>query len=410
MHLGENLKIGIKELLSNKLRSFLTMLGVIFGVAAVIAIVSIGEGAREEALQQIRLMGANNLCIQAVELSGDSLANARQKNPQGLNLKDVELITNNCKYALNIAPLVKLKHRLIYKGRFPAAQVIATTDSYPKILNFKLAMGRFFNQDDIDNNSRVCVLGSDVAKELSPTASLLGEQVRILDYAFTVIGIMEDKDISGSRIFSIRDLNKDVYIPITSVIKRFPVEPDRQHQLDEILVKLGSQQDIPPALSLVKRILNRAHNNIKDFEIVIPLQLLRQQQQTQRIFNIVMGFIAGISLLVGGIGIMNIMLTTVVQRTREIGIRRAIGATKINIMQQFLIECLIMAILGGTLGIFLGIELAYLINLYARWRTIISIKAILVAFIVAGLTGIIFGLFPAYKAADLDPIDALRYE
>jgi putative ABC transport system permease protein len=257
------------------------------------------------------------------------------------------------------------------------------------------------------------VIGADIKRDLFAFDDPLRAQIQIGKEWFTVVGVIEDKQISRGRanVIDIRNLNRDLYIPVTTAEQRFMPDPEEEQRgLSEIAIRVISSDKILEAANIVDSILKRRHNGVKDYELMIPEELLRQSQKTQRIFNIVMSAIAGISLLVGGIGIMNIMLANVTQRTREIGIRRAIGATQNDILGQFLIECLTISLLGGVVGIMVGVALGRLITFYAKWETIISMGAVILSFGVAGGTGVIFGIYPATKAAKLDPIEALRYQ
>ena len=258
---------------------------------------------------------------------------------------------------------------------------------------------------------KICVLGGDVARELFKLTNPLGQQIRIEDTWYTVVGVMESKNIrlDKNAAIKVRNFNRDIYLPITTVFSR-TLSSDLYEQVDEIAVQVNDQDLVVPASRIIDRLLLRNHNQVKDFEIVIPRELLEQAQKTQQIFNIVMGAIAAISLLVGGIGIMNIMLATVTERIKEIGIRRAIGASERDIMIQFLNETVFISVSGGIIGIILGALMAQVITLYAEWDTVISLTAVFWAFVISVGIGIVFGLYPAQKAARMDPIQALRTE
>ena len=405
-----NLKIGLKEMWTHKLRSFLTMLGVIFGVAAVVAMVAIADGAREESLRQIRLLGTNNIRIKKQELQGIDKTTALRKAPFGLTRADASSLQEILKDVTRIAVSRNISVRLIYKNEIPPSTIVGVSPDYPDVVNFAIQYGRFVNDTDILDARQVCVIGQEIKNRLFPIEEALGKEIRLEGQLFNVIGVMEKKSGSGGvGSLKLGNLNQNIYIPITTAFIRFGLD-GRAEQLDEISLKVRDGADLQEIAHAVKRILLRRHNGVEDFEIVIPEELLAQSLRTQRIFTIVLTAIAGISLLVGGIGIMNIMLATVTQRTREIGIRRAIGATQRHILMQFIIESLTLSLLGGFIGIFAGIGMARLISLYAHWNTPISILSIVVSFTVAAAIGLIFGLYPSTKAAQLDPIEALRYE
>jgi len=434
MGIFDALRAGLTELLSHKMRSFLTMLGVIFGVAAVIAMVSISEGARFEAQEQIRLMGVNVFHIRRQSLTGDMLLIARRKSPQGLNYGDARTLKEICAFVKRIVPVCRVFGDVEVPGEPLHARVYGTVPGYMEVAHFQVSHGRFVDDVDVNRRSRVCVIGSDVKHRLFRFVEPLGQYVKINNNNYKVIGVMEERVIpTGKAIVALRDMNQDVYIPVTVALEDFQIyseqpiplnttsmrmlqrdmadrPPLRERAITEISIEVGTAEETVAASEAVKRILDRRHQGVSDYEIVIPAELIKQSQQSQYIFNIVMGAIASISLLVGGIGIMNIMLATVTQRTREIGIRRAIGAKRTDVMMQFLVEAVIVTMMGGLLGIVLGVRSADLVSTYAKWKTIVSINAVMLSFGVSVMVGILFGMFPAFKAAQTDPITALRYE
>jgi putative ABC transport system permease protein len=425
---------GLSELVAHKLRSFLTMLGVIFGIASVISMVSIGAGARQEALEQIKLMGINVIQVNRRSLTGDLAIEAQRSSPQGVTYGDAEAIKTLYGGAERVVPVCRVFGEVRQDGRAVSAKVFGTMPDYRPVNRIELATGRFLDGGDVERRASVCVIGSDVKRAAFLTEDPVGQRLRIGSEDFEVVGVMGERAVqSGRSTFALPDTNDAIFIPITVAMDSFqiyveqaiPVDfpgflrlftklfdkpPLEERPVTRIIVQVTDENETWEAARVVERILERRHQSIPDFEIVIPAELLRQSQQTQRIFNIVMGAIASISLLVGGIGIMNIMLATVTQRKREIGIRRCIGASQADITRQFLLEALVITSIGGLLGIVLGVEMARLISDYAGWRTIVSGQAIALSLLVAIVTGLIFGLYPAMRAASIQPMEALRAE
>ena len=411
MKYSESLRIGIKSILVHKLRSFLTTLGVIFGVAAVIAMLSIGEGAKRTALEQIKLLGINNIRVNHRNLTGEQAEEAEQKLSKGLSYSDCELIKSILPNINGIAPLKFVEAVIIRGNKESNGRVIGTSEVYEKVSNFYSREGRFIKPLDVKEAKKVCVIGTAVRQELFGYLNPIGRRIKITDTWFTVVGVMEPKTMKEGKasIIKLRDINKDIYIPISTALKRF-TDDDRPDFIEEIAIQTKDADQVIVTSEIVNRILKRSHNDVEDYEIVIPVELLAQSQKTQRVFNIVMGSIAAISLLVGGIGIMNIMLASVTERFKEIGIRRATGATERNILAQFLNETVLISVTGGVIGIILGTIMAKIINVFAGWETVISLYSVVIAFGISALIGIVFGMYPARKAAQMDPIAALRYE
>jgi putative ABC transport system permease protein len=411
MHPIESITIGIREIIAHRTRSVLTMLGVIFGVAAVIATVAIGAGAEEETLREISLLGTSNVRIRRKSLDGLQEALAARRAPFGLTQSDVASIREICAEMVQADGVArKFSATVSRSGQTPSVALLGVTPGYSEAIDFQVAKGRFLTRFDIEGQKQVCVLGAEVADILFPLASPLGQKIQINSRDYIVVGVMQRKAAaSGGGVLDVGDLNLYVMAPVTTGIVL--LEDDRRNErLDEIVVKVHEGADLKEAADLMGRILDRRHGGVGDYEIVIPEHLLERKQRIQRIFGYTLIAIAGISLLVGGIGIMNIMLSTVTQRTREIGIRRAIGATRRDVLSQFLIESLVLSIAGGLLGVGVGFGLARLIAYYTQWNMPISVPAIVVSFSVSAMTGLIFGLYPAMKAAQLDPIEALRHE
>ncbi|MEE9431696.1 MAG: ABC transporter permease [Melioribacteraceae bacterium] len=421
-------KIGIEELSSNKLRTFLTMLGIIFGVGSVISMLSIGEGAKTETLEQIELLGSNNIIIKSEEI--ESSQNETATFTPGLNLDDLTAIKKICPFIYSLTPQREAPEKVMYKSTILEAKIIGTTIDYPVTFNSKLSAGNFFNKYQMENYANVCVIGADIRKQLFKYKNPINEKIKIGDQWFTIIGVIASKkNIANSSIESFRNFNEDVYIPLSTMSYKMNkyIESSKQKEsswrdigkianaidrksIDQLTVKVTSDDKIVEVANIIKRILIRKHYKVKDYKIIIPEEIMAQKQKTQKIFNIVMGAIAGISLLVGGIGIMNIMLANIMERTREIGIRRAVGATRKDVLNQFMFEALTISFIGGLLGIVTGYILTLIISNYAEWRTIITPFSVVLAFFVSVIVGFIFGSYPAKKAAEKDPIDALRYE
>ena len=421
--------VSFAALVTHKFRTFLTTLGIIFGVAAVIAMLSIGEGARRDALEQIELLGVRNIIVEGMipaESKGSEVVGGRSP---GLTMEDADNFSLFDNLFARVVPgHVTEGIKGYYADAETDVRLVGTTPEYLPVMNLTMRNGTFLRPSDIDDNSQVCVISADVKRSLFAFADPIGMTIRVEDLYCTVIGVVEEKAASSSKIegLAIGNVNANVYIPLTTALTKLYRESDlaasrsasgddprlkyNADELDQIILQVRRDQDITTAAALVNRIMQRRHREIPDFSVTVPEALLAQSQKTQRIFNIVMGAIAGISLLVGGIGIMNIMLASVLERTREIGVRRAVGASRRDILKQFLIEAVTISLIGCLIGVLCGLILAKTISSYANWRTVISIFSIFLAVGVSAAVGIIFGFFPARKAASLDPIEALRYE
>jgi putative ABC transport system permease protein len=431
----ESLLMAIQSLSMHKTRSLLTMLGIIFGVGAVIAMLSIGEGARQEALEQIEVLGVRNVIIRAVQAeastSGDDASNNRA---MGITTKDASALSEICDFAERVTVSWETKvDARTYEGHAQTT-LIGTTPSYGPMFNVRLSDGHFLLPYHLETRANVCVIGSEVSRALFGFRDPVQQMIKLQSQWFTVIGVMEAKKVARTGELSTAMSNDRIYIPLTTAMSKFPREMSStmsffggfgrfrmsrgggggefldRSTIDQITVQVNEDIPITEASRVISRILQKRHNGQKDFTITIPEELIRQQQKTQSIFNVVMGAIAGISLLVGGIGIMNIMLASVLERTREIGIRRAIGATKRMVVIQFLAEAVMLSVIGGIIGIGIGWGLTGLITAYAGWRTIIRFWSMALAFTVAAATGIGFGFYPARQASEKDVIESLRYE
>ena len=411
MQYSESLRIGLKSIWVHKLRSFLTTLGVIFGVAAVISMLSIGEGAKRSAIEQIKLLGTNNIRVNYVKLTGEKAEEAEKKLARGLTYNDGQLIRTNLPNVKGVTPMRFVEIEVMLGNKESTGRVVGTDESYENVTNFHPQEGRFISPLDVQEAKRVCVIGSEVRQELFGYRNPIGRRIKIGDTWFLVVGVMESKSIKEGKasVIKLRNINKDIYIPITTALKRF-ADDDRPDTIEEIAIQVASESQVLMTSEIVKRLLERTHDGVQDYEIIIPAELLAQSQKTPRVFNIVMGSIAAISLLVGGIGIMNIMLASVTERTKEIGTRRALGATEHDILGQFLNETVLVSATGGLIGIILGFAMAKAINLFAGWDTVISPFSVIISFGISALVGIVFGIYPARKAAKMNPIAALRFE
>ena len=417
MDLRETFSLSLVGLTSHKLRTFLTMLGIIFGVAAVIAMLSIGEGAKQEALKQISQMGIHNIIVQQWDKDkaaedDEGSGDGDQNLSQGLTRDDARSIAEICPLAKIVTPQREIQTKAQVGSNGFRTMVVGTVPDYLDVLNSSVARGVFINRDDMDAARRVCILGSKAKHALFFFEDAIGKHVKIRNQWFTVVGVLEDKGAAAGKIggvLEVRNTDEDIYVPLSALLQRFKWEPG-EAELTQITIKVADPDYLQEAANITRAILRRRHRNVDDFKIAIPEELIRQSQGTQHIFNVVMGCIAGISLLVGGIGIMNIMLASVLERTREIGIRRAMGARRRDILAQFVVEALLVSLIGGVIGVIVGYGLPFLITLYAGWKTIVEPWTIALAFGVSAATGIGFGIYPARKAALLNPIDALRYE
>ncbi len=427
--------ISFDSLSAHKLRTFLTMLGVIMGVAAVVSMLSIGEGAKQEALEQISILGINNIIVNAripEETPGSTESLGRSP---GLNLADGENIAHFSTQVSNVVPQrIEPIPTISYGSNEAAVRVVATVPSFVNSSSIEVEYGRFLTDRDEADFSQVCVLGAKAKRQLFAFENPIGRPVRIGDIDFAVIGVMADKYIGRGKVegLELKNFNEDVYIPFSTAVKKFDRvisqgesqgfwrhrhgddsdegQAYNTPEIDQLTITVTDLKYVPAVTKLVEQVMRRRHAGIEDYEIVVPESLLRQSQKTQQIFNIVMGAIAGLSLLVGGIGIMNIMLATVLERTREIGVRRAVGARQQDIMRQFLVEAVVICLLGCAIGLVVGFIISRAITFYAGWPTIVSVFSIVLAVGVSTSVGMVFGIYPATKAAKLDVIDSLRYE
>ncbi|MFT6936325.1 MAG: putative ABC transport system permease protein [Saprospiraceae bacterium] len=444
-----NFILALEGVGANRLRAILTALGIVFGVAAVIAMLAIGSGAKQAILEQMKLIGTNNIVIEAVvpqeedEITGGNADDASNKNSYtpGLTLKDAEAIQQVLPTVESVSPEIVLTTSVIQSGKLQRTRVIGVTNAFFDLNNIEIGQGTFFNSYHFDGGRPVCIIGEDVRAKFFSEEEPLGKLIKSGDTWMTVIGVLKRRMAKKENLeaLGIRDYNSDIYIPIQTALLRFknralvtkaalrqntggdvvmsdeeePSATERKeasnyHQLDRLVIRVKNSDNLQATATVIARMLNRRHEEVKDYNIHVPELLLQQQQKTQDTFNLVLAVIAGISLLVGGIGIMNIMLASVLERIKEIGIRRSLGATRSDIVYQFLFESVVISLLGGLLGVFLGVGSATAIANAAEIPTVVSTWSIVLSFGVAATIGLIFGIIPARRAAYFDPIKALR--
>lgn len=411
MNIRESVSQSFDNLGKRKLRSFLTMLGIIFGVGAVISMLSIGAGAEDQALRLIRQMGLRNIIIEGREYEAEDLRKVREKS-LGLSRRDLKTLIEVTPNLSRGAGKKKIKTYQVFAGdRKIEPQVVAVDSSYFSMVNLELVEGTFFDAEDEEPYAQLCVLGSKAKQDLFGFGSALGRMLKINTMWFTVAGVMTDQMLSQEEFQGVKlqTTNNDVYIPLSTALKKLDLKP-LESELDAIVLEIKDETRIESTATVISQLIDKLHNREPDFNLVIPEKLLRQSRQTQKIFNIVMGCIASISLLVGGIGIMNIMLANVLERTREIGVRRAIGARRKDIELQFLIEAIVISTAGAMVGVGFGFAIARLVVYYAGWSTIVTTWSVALAFGVSTAVGVLFGSYPAMQASRLNPIEALRYE
>ncbi|HDS84278.1 MAG TPA: FtsX-like permease family protein [Phycisphaerales bacterium] len=414
-----NIALGIENLLLHKLRSFLTMLGVVFGVGSVVAMLSVGEGASKEAMEQIRKLGSNNIIltsVKPVEEEGTSTTRAVM-SIYGLTYNDFARLGESYPAVRSLAPVKLLRKESRLGSRAMELRIVGTTYAWFDLVPREIVAGRVLRAEDEERFNPVAVLTEYGARRLLATQSTIGQKIRIGGDTFEVVGIIKSESGQAGNM-QIPDQDVDVYIPLR-VARRYFGDVYTQYsagsrirervELHQIIAQIDDIEHVEATAQAIERMLERFHRK-NDYEISVPLALLRQAEATKRTFNIVLGSIAGISLLVGGIGIMNIMLASVTERTREIGIRRAIGAKRKQIIIQFLIETIVLSTIGGLVGIALGVLTPVLITFFSGMPTVVTPLSILLPMIISIAVGIVFGLYPAANAARVDPIIALRHE
>jgi len=409
-----DLELGFENLLTHKLRSLLTMLGMIFGVAAVVSMLSIGAGAQQKVMAFIEQLGVRNLIVESKEAASNQALEKIRKISNGLTFDDYRVIRQGTSGIAESSVRKKFAPaKLIPKPEQETPEVYGVEPSYQQIAGLRIIEGTFFNAQENANAEPVCVLGEAAKSNLFGTGEALGKFVKVDDQWYRVIGVAGPQLTSQTDVAGVpnEDLNNMIYAPVNSVIYRLgDTYSYMKDEIDGIYLHLTPSADMASVAEVVRGILNNSHHNAGDFTVVVPAELLAEQQRTERLFNTVMVAIASISLLVGGIGIMNIMLASILERTREIGVRRAVGARQFDIVRQFVVEAILISFAGGILGIVFGFGMSRLIAWLAGWSTVVTAGSIVLAFVVSISVGMDFGIYPAVKAARLDPVEAIRYE
>jgi len=416
--------VGIKSIYAHGLRSLLTVLGIVIGVAAVISMLAVSEGASFEAQQQFRALGSNNIIVKSVKpasMESSGMPGRPQAISYGLTYEDIITIQETIPGINNVIPSRIIKRDVRHLGRAVSTDVVGTTTDYPISRNYNLRAGRFFTDEEMVEQRNVVVLSEEVATALFPMSEAMGESIRIDGNYYNVIGVMESEAYSNlgrSQAGSSNSAPSRIFIPLSAARYRFGETLVRQSssgvemetiQLHEAIIQVSDQEQVESVGKIIEEILARRHRHM-DYAVEVPLALIRQAEESALRDQIVAGAIAGISLLVGGIGIMNIMLASVTERTREIGIRRALGAKKKDIVLQFLIEAVILSGVGGLIGVVLGVAIPIIISVFWGMTTIVTLTAPILAFSISAFIGVVFGIYPSMRAADMDPVEALRHQ
>ncbi len=413
-------RLGVKSLMLHKLRSMLTTLGMLFGVSSVVAMLAIGEGASKEAQEQIKRLGSHNIILRSIKPPDDPVSNQETRvSTYGLTNNDFDRLSMTYPWAEDVVPMRILQQEVRFEDRAMNPRVISTVPNYLEATGRVIFEGRFLTQRDQEATSNVCVVGYEVARQLFPFKSPIDQQIKIGPDYFTVVGTLlprvpigDDQPAPGD------DVTGEIFLPMSTGLRWFGdmqvkirsgSRDMEMVELHEIILKVNSGENVPVAASAAREMLKKYHND-QDYEVIVPLELLLREEETKRIFKIVLASIAGISLLVGGIGIMNVMLATVTERTREIGVRRALGAKKRHIVWQFLVETVVLSVGGGLLGIGLGLTIPKVVEYYTDMEPVVTPAAPTLAFCISVGVGLLFGLYPAWRAANMDPVEALRHE
>jgi putative ABC transport system permease protein len=416
------------------MRTFLTALGIVFGVAAVISMMAIGNGARKEILDQMKEVGTNNIVIEAKVERNINNEQGQDKNKKGGNQQKVfsyglrladAMAIKELPGVQSVCPFIQMAVTAYTRNRTLPIQLIGTSRDYFNLFHLDFQKGNAFNSVHERNNVPVCIIGDEVKKCLFPSQFPLNAKIRCGDTWYCVTGILKRKGISSenAKMSYLNEIDKSVFIPAGDFLQNhgdrslklsglsfYPTQDDNYHQLDRLIVNVYHNEDLEEISSIVNKMLLRRHSQAGDFSVVVPELLLKQQQKAKNIFNLVLGVIAGISLLVGGIGIMNIMSVTVLERTREIGVRMSVGATRFDIIMQFLFESILICLSGGIVGIMLGVILSFSIEWFTQIKTIISATSVLLSFGISVAVGLFFGYLPARRAAEQVPVKSLQYQ
>lgn len=441
-----NVIIAVEAIVANKVKSLLTALGIIFGVAAVISMLAIGNGAEQEILEQIKMVGVNNIIVTPIlqndqasandqkasaATEGNQLAGSKKKFSKGLTLLDAESIKQIIPTVQDVCPIITFNYTAILHDISSPVKLDGTDNTYFDLFDIKLESGTLFHQQHIKEGYPVCIIGNNIKNVFFNQEAPVGKYIKCGQIWLEVIGVIEKRSFvgTGGGTMAISSTDNSIIIPVKTMLLRFRnralirgdqvklagsgrdntiTKIEDTNQLDKIIVRVKETPQLTSTAKVVGNMLMRKHNDIRDFDVSIPELLLKQQQKTKNIFNIVLGAIAGISLIVGGIGIMNIMLASVMERIREIGTRQAIGASRKDIVFQFLSESTLISVVGGLIGIILGVILSKIIQSMFDIKTIISVFSIFISFGVSVFIGIIFGYLPAKKAAEKDPVESLR--
>ncbi len=432
-----NFILALEGINANRLRSFLTALGIVFGVGAVIAMLAIGNGAQQAILEQMKLIGTNNIVIESVlpsekddeeEESTNSNTNENKKPySPGLTLEDIQSIQQVLPTVEVVSPELVLSTNVIQSAKLEKAKCVGVTNAFFELNQLELSNGALFHEKHMEGGRPVCIIGKKIKSKFFSEKNPIGKRIKCGKTWLTIIGVLQSRPTSKENLKSlgIRDYNADVYVPVQTALLRFKNraavtkqdignrgrnqnQDENYHQIDRAVIRVNDSKKLQASADVIARMLTRRHNNQVDFQIEVPELLLEQERKTQDTFNIVLAVIASISLLVGGIGIMNIMLASVLERIKEIGVRRSLGANRQDIIFQFLFEAVFISLIGGLIGVLLGVFAARTIASYADIPTIVSPWSIILSFGVAASVGLVFGIFPAQKAAQQDPIKALR--